>query len=217
MFEQILKELKTKYKDLGLSENVLKATAEFLGGAVKEESEIESAVAGVEGMLKVQQSIADQNRTYKAKIEELEKRKTAEPAPKEPKKEESKPSEEMPEWAKKLMEGFTAVSQKVEGFEKDKQNLSNEQKLISKLNELGVNENFYKLQIAGRTFQNDEEIETFANSVKDAEAGFLQQLNDTKLGDVNPPSFGGKDIKAEEISPDVQAYIKQKTQNNEGN
>ena len=62
MFEQILKELKTKYKDLGLSENVLKATAEFLGGAVKEESEIESAVAGVEGMLKVQQSIADQNK-----------------------------------------------------------------------------------------------------------------------------------------------------------
>lgn len=217
MFEQILKELKTKYKDLGLSENVLKATAEFLGGAVKEESEIESAVAGVEGMLKVQQSIADQNRTYKAKIEELEKNKTAEPAPKEPKKEEPKPNEEMPEWAKKLMEGFTAVSQKVEGFEKDKQNLSNEQKLISKLNELGVNENFYKLQIAGRTFQNDEEIETFANSVKEAEAGFLQQLNDTKLGDVNPPSFGGKDIKAEEISPDVQAYIKQKTKNNEGN
>ena len=40
MFEQILKELKTKYKDLGLSENVLKATAEFLSGAVKEESEI---------------------------------------------------------------------------------------------------------------------------------------------------------------------------------
>ena len=30
MFEQILKGLKTKYKDLGLSENVLKATAEFL-------------------------------------------------------------------------------------------------------------------------------------------------------------------------------------------
>ena len=216
MFEQILKELKTKYKDLGLSENVLKATAEFLGGAVKEESEIESAVAGVEGMLKVQQSIADQNRTYKAKIEELEKRKTAEPTPKEP-KEEPKPNEEMPEWAKKLMEGFTAVSQKVEGFEKDKQNLSNEQKLISKLNELGVNENFYKLQIAGRTFQNDEEIETFANSVKDAEAGFLQQLNDTKLGDVNPPSFGGNNVKAGEVSPDVQAYIKQKTQNNEGN
>ena len=188
MFEQILKGLKTKYKDLGLSENVLKATAEFLSGAVKEESEIETAVAGVEGMLKVQQSI-----------------------------EEPKPNEEMPEWAKKLMEGFTAVSQKVEGFEKDKQNLSNEQKLISKLKELGVNENFYKLQIAGRTFQNDEEIETFANSVKEAEAGFLQQLNDTKLGDVKPPSFGGKDIKAEEISPDVQAYIKQKTQNNEGN
>ena len=207
MFEQILKELKTKYKDLGLSENVLKATAEFLGGAVKEESEIESAVAGVGGMLKVQQSMADQNRTYKAKIEELEKSKTAEPTPKEP-KEEPKPNDEMPDWAK---------SQKVEGFEKDKQNLSNEQKLISKLKELGVNENFYKLQIAGRTFQNDEEIETFANSVKDAEAGFLQQLNDTKLGDVNPPSFGGKDIKAEEISPDVQAYIKQKTQNNEGN
>ena len=74
MFEQILKELKTKYANLGLSEAILKVKANQLAKTVKEESEIENAVIGVEDDLKVIQSIND---SFRTKLTELEK-KTAE-------------------------------------------------------------------------------------------------------------------------------------------
>ena len=40
MFEKILSELKTKYKNLGLSETILKVTAETLAKTVEKEEEI---------------------------------------------------------------------------------------------------------------------------------------------------------------------------------
>ena len=45
MKENILKQLKTKYKDLGLSQSALNGVAELLSKTVKEESEIEAAVS----------------------------------------------------------------------------------------------------------------------------------------------------------------------------
>lgn len=65
MFEQILKELKTKYKNLGLSEEYLKVIAKRLAKTVKEESEIEEAVADLEDEMKFQQSQNDAIRTLK--------------------------------------------------------------------------------------------------------------------------------------------------------
>lgn len=48
MVDKLLQSLKTKYAHLGLEESVLKAIATRLATAVKEESEIENAVKGVE-------------------------------------------------------------------------------------------------------------------------------------------------------------------------
>ncbi|MDO4764285.1 MAG: hypothetical protein Q4A00_07905 [Flavobacteriaceae bacterium] len=72
MFEPILKELKTKYKDLGLSENYLKVVAKRLARTVKEESEISEAVAEVEDEVKFQQSQDDAVRTLKKKLKDFE-------------------------------------------------------------------------------------------------------------------------------------------------
>ena len=49
--EKLLQALKTKYAHLGLDEAILKAIATRLANAVKEESEIENAVKGVEEKL----------------------------------------------------------------------------------------------------------------------------------------------------------------------
>lgn len=73
MFEKILSELKTKYKNLGLSETILKVTAETLAKTVEKEEEITDAVAGVEGQMKIYQSFADQNRTLQTEITNLKK------------------------------------------------------------------------------------------------------------------------------------------------
>lgn len=86
MKQKILTGLKNKYAHLGLSKEALDGVASVLEKTVKSEDEIETAVSGVEGLLKVFQSEADRERTnynaLKAAKEEIEKKlKEATPAP----------------------------------------------------------------------------------------------------------------------------------------
>lgn len=78
MKQKILTELKNKYSHLGLSKEALDGVASVLEKTIKSEDEIETAVSGVEGMLKVFQSDADRARTeynaLKTAKEELEKK-----------------------------------------------------------------------------------------------------------------------------------------------
>lgn len=86
MKQKILTGLKNKYAHLGLSKEALDGVASVLEKTVKSEDEIETAVSGVEGLLKVIQSESDRERTnynaLKAAKEELEKKlKEATPIP----------------------------------------------------------------------------------------------------------------------------------------
>lgn len=101
MKENILKQLKTKYKDLGLSQSALNGVAELLSKTVKEESEIEASVSGVEGLLKGMQSETDRLRTELAearKKQETETKETSKP------KEQDTKTVELPEDVKALLE-----------------------------------------------------------------------------------------------------------------
>lgn len=211
LLEQILKELKTKYKDLGLGDDYLKVTAKRLARTVKEESEISDAVADLEEEMKFQQSQNDTLRTLKNQVKKFEeggKNQEGKGEEKEPKQEteEKKPTEDVPVWAKALIDSNKALSEKLETLEKEKISQSNEQKLISKLKELGVNENFYTLQIEGKTFQNDEEIDAFANVIKEKEISFFQSISNEKLGNVTPPIMGSETVEGQ-VSADVQAFV----------
>lgn len=94
MKQKILTGLKNKYAHLGLSKEALDGVASVLEKTIKSEDEIETAVSGVEGMLKVFQSEADRERTnynaLKAAKEEIEK-KLKEVSPPTPPKEDPKP------------------------------------------------------------------------------------------------------------------------------
>jgi DNA repair exonuclease SbcCD ATPase subunit len=95
MKTKITEALKTKYSNLGFDASVITAVADFLGKSVTTEEQIETGVAGVEGLLKVYQSNFDKARgekgakekeieELKAKIEELQKMGTpAAPKPEE--------------------------------------------------------------------------------------------------------------------------------------
>lgn len=213
LLEQILKELKTKYKDLGLGDDYLKVIAKRLAKTVKEESEISDAVADLEDEMKFQQSQNDTLRTLKNQVKKFEegeknqevKNKSQEPR-EEKREERSENQEVMPVWAKALIDSNKALSEKLETLEKEKISQSNGQKLISKLKELGVNENFYTLQIEGKTFQNDEEIEAFASAIKEKETSFLQSISNVKLGNVTPPIMGSEAVEGQ-VSADVQAFV----------
>ncbi|MCT4321794.1 hypothetical protein [Elizabethkingia anophelis] len=212
MFDKILALLKTKYKDLGLSETILKVTAETLAKTVEKEEDIETAVAGVEGQMKIYQSFADQNRTLQTEITNLKKAGNSEEKKEEEKKEgeEKKETggEEVPAWAKAIIDSNKAILEKQNQLDAEKVNKTNAEKLVSKLKELGVNESFYSLHL-GKTFEKDDEIESFANSIKEAEDKYLQDTSNEKLKSKDVPLFG-QTTKEGEVSPDVQALIDSK-------
>ena len=53
MKDLIFKALKTKYKNLGFSEKAFERVADYLAKAVTDEANIETAIDGVEGILKI--------------------------------------------------------------------------------------------------------------------------------------------------------------------
>src|SRR5574344_566826 len=69
MKKKILEALKNKYKNLGLGEKAIEGAAAFLEPSIKDESDIETAIAGVEPLLKAFQSDTDGIRTAKTAAE----------------------------------------------------------------------------------------------------------------------------------------------------
>ncbi|WP_213279316.1 hypothetical protein [Chryseobacterium indologenes] len=223
MFEKILKELKTKYANLGLSETILKAKAKQIEKAVKTEEEIADAVAGVEDDLAIFQSFADQNRTLAKKIEELEKGKGADPKPEptDPKPEDPKPTptgDEIPAWAKAMIESNKTLAESLTAMQQKEAQQTNAQKLQSKLDELKVSKSYLDLlpqSPTERSFQNDEEIAAFAIDLKAKSDAYEQSVANSALGSSVKPLFG-EVAKEGDVSADVQAFIKT-NYNNETN
>lgn len=212
MFEQILSEIKNKYKDLGLNETLLKAKARQIAKAVKEEAEIAEAVAELEDELKYFQSMADQNRTLKKELDDLKKPKEEKLKENENPKEEKKAGDE----PNPMIELLKELKNEIAGIKAEKVQQSNSEKLVSKLKELGVSEQFYKMPIEGRTFESDEQINEFAQNLKTNEDEFLKSMNIDKLKTQSTPQFGSK-AKEGELTADEQAYINSLKPKNESN
>ena len=215
MVDKLLQSLKTKYAHLGLEESVLKAIATRLANAVKEESEIENAVKGVEEEVKLLQSVADKGRTSLTKAEEARKklekeleqeRAKSNPNPPTPPT-EPKP-DEMPAWAKGLLEAVTNQGKAIQAFQEEKQQQTAKERFLNQLKAQGVSEPFYKHHL-GRTFKDDTEMDAFVSELKADEQAFLQTQANTGLSSHSSNVLGGG-TDANGVSADVQAYINEK-------
>ena len=211
--EKILQALKTKYAHLGLEESVLKAIATRLAAAVKDDTEIENAVKGVEEEVKLLQSVADKGRTSLTKAEEARKklekeleemRAKSNPNPPTPHT-EPKP-DEMPEWAKSLVEAVKKQNETITAFQEEKQQQSAKERFLNQLKTQGVSETFYKHHL-GRTFKDDTEMEAFVSELKADEQAFLQAQTNAGLSSHSRPIIGGG-LKENEPSAEVQALFK---------
>ena len=213
MFEKILSELKTKYKNLGLSETILKAKAKQIEKAVKTEEEITDAVAAVEEDLAIFQSITDQNRTLAKKIEEIEKGKGANPEPNpnpEPQPNPNPTGEPEPAWAKALREQMEKQNELITGIQQKEIAQTNAQKLQSKLDELKVSKSIQALIPSNLTFENDEAIEAYASEMKVKSDAIAQEFGNAALGGMTKPTLFSATVKEGEVSPEVQAIIDSK-------
>jgi len=213
MVDKLLQSLKTKYAHLGLEESVLKAIANRLVNAVKEESEIENAVKGVEDEVKLLQSVADKGRTSLTKAEEArkklekeleEERAKSNSKPQNPPTPEPKP-DEVPAWAKGLLEAVEKQNETIAAFQAEKQQQNAKERFLNQLKTQGVSETFYKRHLE-RTFKDDEEMNAFVNELKADEQAFLQTQANAGLSYLSGSVLGGgKDNNG--VSADVQAYI----------
>lgn len=216
MVDKLLQSLKTKYAHLGLDEAILKAIATRLANAVKEESEIENAVKGVEEEVKLLQSVADKGRTSLSKAEEARKklekeleeaRAKSNPKPENPPTPPKEPKpDEMPEWAKGLLEAVKKQNETIAAFQEEKQQQSTKERFLNQLKTQGVSEPFYKHHL-GRTFKDDEEMNAFVSELKADEQAFLQAQTNTGLSYHSKPIIGGG-LKENEPSKEIQELFK---------
>ena len=214
--EKILQALKTKYAHLGLKESVLKVIATRLAPTVKDDTEIENAVKSVEEEVKLLQSVADEGRTSLTKAEEARKklekeleemRAKSNPNPQNPPTPSTEPKpDEMPEWAKGLLESLKKQNETIAAFQAEKQQQSAKERFLNQLKTQGVSETFYKHHL-GRTFKDDAEMEAFVNELKADEQAFLQTQANAGLYSHSRPIVGGG-LKENEPSAEVQALFK---------
>lgn len=213
MFEKILSELKTKYKNLGLSETILKVMAETLAKTVETEEQITDAVAGVEGQMKIYQSFADQNRTLQTEITNLKKSSEGKKEEKSENKEgeeKRESGEQEPAWAKALREQMEKQNELITGIQQKEIAQTNAQKLQSKLDELKVSKSIQALIPSNLTFENDEAIEAYANEMKVKSDAIAQEFGNAALGGMTKPTLFSATVKEGEVSPEVQAIIDSK-------
>lgn len=112
MKEKIKEALKTKYANLGLSDNAFNGVAAVIAKTVKEESEIVTAVSDVDtlNLLKGFQSEVDSYRTksskYEKELEELRKKAETKPVETKPK------DDDVPEYIKQIQSQLEELKSK---------------------------------------------------------------------------------------------------------
>ena len=146
MKEKILAALKTKYSNLGFGAKVLDRVASILEKSVTDESQIETAVGGVEPLLKVFQSDADRARTeynaLKGQYDVLKAKVEASAAGGGEQGKKNAPDDEEPAWFKAYKqqqeERYNAIKTESDTLKAEKAKSERANLITAKAKELGI-------------------------------------------------------------------------------
>lgn len=182
MKEKIKLALKNRYKNMGFGDKAIESVAEYLSGSIKEESEIETAIGGVEPILKAFQGESDKIRTEKANAEkrlsEIEARikglggaGNAKPGEESGEEGEDK---DTPAWAKAMMKAMKEQSERLEKLESGKLSESRKQQLNGIIGQLpeALRKPYQRIRLDG---MNDEEFGALKDDIKQEIEGILAE------------------------------------------
>ena len=197
MKDKILSALKTKYKNLGFGDKAFEGVAVYLSGSVTEESQIETAIAGVETILKSFQGDIDKVRTEKSelqrKYDELERSQGGTP------KKEDEP-DQMPDWFKAYKEEqdrkLEALQGENEKIKKEKDLASRQSFISGELKRLGIDERDLEFLSIPDSLDNDGISKHLTN--------YKQRQIDKGLPGVNPFPQSKGEISKEEADSIVE-------------
>lgn len=228
MLDEILKALKNKYENLGFTEKAFGAVADFLLPTVTEESQIEGAINGVEPLLKgfqgdVDKRVADAIIKTKLEVKKDPKEQEKKPAKTSTKTgvapetgEEKKDDEQVPAWAKLLIDQNMELKEEVLNMKAGKAAETRKQKLESILENAPESLKTTVLKDFGRMkFDTDEDFETYLTEKKTDCEAFSKELTEkglgaiTKPGGLPKPGEGGsaKEASKEEVAAVLNLLI----------
>ena len=169
MKEKILVALKTKYKTFGFGEKAFDGVADYLSKTVTDESQIETAIGGVEGLLKAFQGDIDTVRNAKSglqkELDELKKK--IENADKDKDKDKDK---DVPAWAQALIDSNKILSEKITAYEAEKAQAQRNSQISEVAKKYGIPEFILK----DRNIPESTDLDTYMKDVKQemTNAGF---------------------------------------------
>ena len=186
---KILVALKTKYKTFGFGDKAFDGVADYLSKTVTEESQIETAISGVEGLLKAFQGDIDTVRNEKSglqkQLDEL-KTKIENPNP-NPKPEEKK--DDVPAWAQALIDSNKSLLTEVSTLKQEKLQATRQEQIVAKAKEYGIPENYAKRC----AIKDDEDLDVYFKDLK-------QEFANDGFKGVTPPESAETKIEKENES-----------------
>lgn len=196
MKEKILVALKTKYKTFGFGDKAFDGVADYLSKTVTEESQIETAISGVEGLLKAFQGDIDTVRNEKSGLQkQLDELKT--------KIENPKPEDKTGDLTKIIAETVSAavkpLSDKLTQLETEKLQATRQEQILAKAKEYGIPES----QAKRYAIPDDADLDTY---LKDA----AQELKNEGFAGVVPPE--SSEAKIEKETESIAKMINEGTQ-----
>lgn len=212
---KILAKLKAKFA--GLPNDYLETVAETLAASVTEESAIDGAIDGVspliETFIKFSEKETDRRVTTAVKtntdnLKKEVKEKHGIDLDVTPKK-ETPSGDDVPSWAKGLIETVTTLNSKFAQIDTERTSKTQAEKLTGIFKEKSIPEKFYKLAVAGRTFKDDDELNSFAQSIVTSYEEFAQDSTSEGMNLMSPPAQGSKE--KDGVSTAVKEFVSEKT------
>lgn len=161
MKEKILVALKTKYKTFGFGDKTFDGVADYLSKTVTEESQIETAISGVEGLLKSFQGDIDTVRNAKSglqkELDELKKK--IENADKDKDKDKDK---DVPAWAQALIDSNKSLSEKLSTYEAEKAQVQRNSQILAVAKKYGIPE----FMLKDRNIPENTDLDTYFKDMK---------------------------------------------------
>ena len=161
MKEKILVALKTKYKTFGFGEKAFDGVADYLSKTVTDESQIETAIGGVEGLLKAFQGDIDTVRNAKSglqkELDELKKK--IEDADKDKNKDKDK---DVPSWAQALIDSNKTLSEKLSAYEAEKVQAQRNSQISAVAKKYGIPE----FMLKDRNIPENTDLDTYFKDMK---------------------------------------------------
>jgi len=193
MKEKILVALKTKYKTFGFGDKAFDGVADYLSKTVAEESQIETAISGGEGLLKAFQEDIDIVRNEKSGLQkQLDELKTKIENPNSNPGPNPKP-EDKADMATIIANAVSAavkpLSDELAQFKAEKSQATRQEQILAKAKEYGIPENYAK----GCAIKDDEDLDVYFKDL-------IQEFANDGFKGVTPPESAETKIEKESES-----------------